>query len=95
MLDYQHKFAIVVLRGLLGVTSVRYTIDILQVTRYGKQVVLKTHFGEPGPDEGALMALSSPYHAIAVSKEGAWGTDIRFVLEVDGRKVKEGVYFIP
>jgi hypothetical protein len=93
--DYTNSFVIIVLRGLLGARSPKYTVDILQVTRSGDRVVLQTHFGAPGPEEGGYPAFSSPYHAIAVSKEGAWKQDIRFVLEVDGQVMKERTHFIP
>lgn len=92
-LDYHRSFAVVVFRWL-GATSDKYTVDILQVARDGENVVLKAHFGKPG-QELTLAAFSSPFHIIAVSKEGEWAQDIRFVLKVDGQVVKERTYFIP
>ena len=94
-LDYEHRIAIVVLRGLIGGTSSEFTVDILQITRSGSRVILKTHFGTPGPGKGSLPATSSPYHIIALSKEGQWGQDIHFILEVDGKKAQALVKFVP
>jgi hypothetical protein len=94
-IDYKRSFLIVVFRGLLSAQSPKYTIDILQVSRSGEEARLKVHFGEPRPDEIRLPAFSSPYHIIAVSKEGEWARDVRFVLEVDGQAVKEQTHFIP
>lgn len=93
--DYSNKFVIVVFRGLMTVLSPSYTVDILQVVRTGNRVVVRTHFGAPGPQQGAFPALSSPYHIIAVPMQGMQGQEIRFVLEVDGQVVKERTHFIP
>jgi len=93
--DYRTQFVVIVFRGELGGTSPSYAIDVLEVTRSGNQVVVQTHFGELGPEQGALMALSSPYHVISISKEGQWGRKIHFVLKEDGKTVKERTYFVP
>lgn len=92
-LDYDRRFVVVVLRGLLVSSSPAYTVETRQVTRYGEKVVLKVHFGEP--EGGSYPAFSSPYQVIAVSKEGEWSREIRFVLEVDGKEVKERAHFVP
>lgn len=94
-LDYQRSFVIVLFRGLLSGRSLEYTVDILGVARAGEKVVLRVHLGVPGPGSIVSQAYSSPYHIIAVPKEGKWAQDIHFVLEVDGQRVKEHTYFIP
>ncbi|HLF27778.1 MAG TPA: protease complex subunit PrcB family protein [Anaerolineae bacterium] len=94
-LDYERRLAIVVLRGQLGDTSPLFSIDILEVTRTGDQVVVKTHFGRPGPDEGAFPLVTYPHHIISVTKEGEWAREMRFTLEVDGQAVKERTRFVP
>lgn len=93
-IDYQRHFVVVVFRWL-GALSSKYTVEILQITRDGEKVVLKVHFGKPGPNETTGPAFSSPHHIVAVPKEGKWAQDIRFVLEVDGKEVKEHICFIP
>ena len=93
-LDYRHSLAIVVFRRL-GATSHSYIVDVRQVTRDREKVVMTAHFGEPRQDEVTMPGFSYPYHIIAVSKEGKWTQNIHFVLEVDGKEVKEHTYFIP
>lgn len=93
--DYQTRFVVMVLRGQLGGQSPSYAIDVLEVTRRGDRVVVQTHFGELGPEQGALMSFSSPYHAISVSKEGKWARKIQFVLKEDGKTVKKRTRFVP
>ncbi|HLF27779.1 MAG TPA: hypothetical protein VJG32_15705 [Anaerolineae bacterium] len=94
-LDYEKRFVILLFRERLGDTSPLFSIDILNVTRTGDQVVVKTHFGRPGPNEGMRPIFSSSYHIIAVAKEGKWAREMRFVLEVDGQAVKERTRFVP
>jgi hypothetical protein len=94
-IDYSNSFAVVVLRGHLGGLSSDYTVDIQQVTRSGSRVVLRTHFGVPKPGSFINDLTSSPYHAIAISKEGAWAQEIQFLLKVDERTVKELPVFVP
>jgi hypothetical protein len=93
--DYRTRFVVIVLRGELGGTSPSFAIDVLEVTRSGDRVVVQTHFGELGPEQGSLMAFSSPYHAISIAKEGQWAQKIRFELKEDGRTVKERTHFVP
>ena len=93
--DYQNKFVLVVLRGSIGALSPEYTVEVLEAVRAGDNVVLKTHFGNPSPESATLSAFSSPYQVVTVKKDGRWGQDIHFVLEVDGTAVKERTQFIP
>jgi hypothetical protein len=93
--NYNDRFVIIVLRGQLGGTSPSYAIDVLEVVRSGNRVVVRTHFGELGPEEGVLMAFSSPYHILTVAKAGTWNQKIRFILEEDGKMVKERTHFVP
>lgn len=94
-MDYTRNIVIVVLQGPMSALYQDYAPDILGVARRGDSVVIRSHFGVPGPEEGGLQSFSSPYHAIAVSREGTWKRDVHFVLLVDGRTVKERTYFIP
>ncbi|HLF27777.1 MAG TPA: protease complex subunit PrcB family protein [Anaerolineae bacterium] len=94
-LDYQRRFVTIVFRGLPSDTGPQFTVDILGVTRTGDQVVVKTHFGRPGPNEMSRPLVSYPYHIIAVAKEGEWAREMRFALEVDGQVAKERTHFVP
>jgi hypothetical protein len=93
--DYDHNIIIVVFRGLIGALGSSYNVNILQVVRSGDRVVIRTHFGVPGPEEGSLPSFSSPYHIIAVPRQGMQEQKIRFILEVDGQVAKERTYSIP
>lgn len=97
-LDYQRNFAAAVCRGVLTVTNPSLNPEVRQVTRYGSKVVLQVHlkdFETVIRNEGAAPGGSSPYQLIAVSKERRWQREIQFVLEVDGKEVKERSHFIP
>ncbi|HLF27781.1 MAG TPA: protease complex subunit PrcB family protein [Anaerolineae bacterium] len=93
--DYERRVVIIVFRGQIGGSYSQFRIDILGVTRTGDQVVVKTHFGQPGPNEATFPLATYPYHIIAVTKEGEWAREMRFVLEVDGQAVKERTHFVP
>jgi hypothetical protein len=93
--DYNDRFVIVVLRGQLGGMSPSYAIDVLQVTRSGDRVIVRTHFGELGPEQGVLMSFSSPYYILTVPKADMSGQKVRFILEEDGQTVRERTHFIP
>ncbi|MGD2206694.1 MAG: protease complex subunit PrcB family protein [Anaerolineae bacterium] len=93
--DYEHNIVIVVFRGSIEALSSSYTVDILRVVRSRNQVVVRAHFGAPGPEEGSLSSFSSPYHIIAVLRQRMQEQKIRFILEVDGQVAKECTYFIP
>ncbi|HEY4761224.1 MAG TPA: protease complex subunit PrcB family protein [Thermoguttaceae bacterium] len=93
--DYQNKIVLVVLRGSIGALSPEYTVEVLEVVRAGDNVVLKTHFGNPSPESVTLSAFSSPYQVVTVKRDGRWEQNIKFVLEVDGKAVKEHTHFIP
>jgi hypothetical protein len=45
--------------------------------------------------EGGESAHALPYQLASVTKEGQWGRDVRFVLEVDGKEVQERTHFVP
>jgi hypothetical protein len=97
-LDYQEQFLVVVCRGALAVTNSSLAPEVLQVSRQGDKVTVHAHF----PDilsileqEGCEPAESEPHIVVSVAKEGSWGRDIHFVLEVDGDQVKECRRFVP
>ena len=97
-LDYQRNFAAAVCRGRLTVTNPSLNPEVRQVARYGNKVVLQVHlkdFETVLRNEGSAQGGSSPYQLIAVSKKGRWQQEIHFVLEVDGKEVKERSHFIP
>ncbi len=92
-LDYSRVFAILVLQGLQGSTG--YNATVRQVTRQGNQVAVKAEFVTPAPETFIMPAFTSPYHLIAVSKAGAWGEPVRFVLVVNDKVVAETTHVIP
>lgn len=92
-LDYGRIFAILVLQGQKGSTG--YAVTVQQITRQGSQITVKAEFVEPSPGTFIKPAFTSPYHLVAVSKEGKWGQQIKFVLVANDEPVAETRHFIP
>lgn len=92
-LDYTRNFAVLVLLGQKRSTG--YAITIKQIVRKGDQVNIYAEVGSPELGTRIKPAFTSPYHLVAVSKQGKWGQQIKFVLEVDNEPVAESVHFIP
>jgi len=92
-LDYDRYFAILVLHGHVGSTGVSVIVE--QITRQDKEVVVQAKFVRPAPGTRTMPAFTSPYHLVAVSKQGKWGQQIRFVLVTDSEEVAETSHFIP
>jgi hypothetical protein len=92
-LDYDRVFAILVFQGRKGSTG--YIVTVRQITRQGNQVTVKAEFVEPSLGTFIKPAFTSPYHLVAVSKQGKWGQQIRFVLMTDTQIVAESSHFIP
>lgn len=92
-LDYDRFFAILVLQGQKRSTG--YAVSIKRIVRQGNQVTIDAEFVEPLPGTRRNPAFTSPYHLVAVSKEGQWGQEIKFVLVVNGETVAETTHFIP
>lgn len=92
-LDYDRFFAILVLQGQKRSTG--YAVSIKRIVRQGNQVTIEAEFVEPLPGTRRNPAFTSPYHLVAVSKEGQWGQEIKFVLVVNGETVAETTHFIP
>lgn len=92
-LDYDRFFAVLVLHGHIGSTGVSVTVQ--QIMRQDKKVTVLTEFVRPAQGTRMMPAFTSPYHLVAVSKQGEWEQQIRFVLVVDGEEVAETDHFIP
>ncbi len=92
-LDYDRFFAILVLQGLKHQGG--YSVTVQQINRQDAQVNVQAEFVSPAPGTRRTQAFTSPYHLVAISKKGAWGQQIRFVLMVDGEPVAETIHFIP
>jgi hypothetical protein len=92
-IDYNHFFAVMVFHGRIGSTKVSITVE--QVTRQGKEVTINANIVRPAPGTRSNPAFTSPYHLIAISKEGKWSQDVKFVVVVDGKPVAETTHFIP
>jgi len=82
-----------VLHGHVGSTGVSVIVE--QITRQDKEVVVQAKFVRPAPGTRTMPAFTSPYHLVAVSKQGKWGQQIRFVLVTDSEEVAETSHFIP
>lgn len=92
-LDYDRFFAILVLQGQKRSTG--YAVSIKRIIRQGNQVTIDAEFVEPSPSTFRKPAFTSPYHLVAVSKEGQWGQEVTFVLVVNGETIAETTHFIP
>jgi hypothetical protein len=92
-LDYERFFAILVLHGYVGSTGVSVTVQ--QITRQDNEVAVQARFVQPAPGTRTMPAFTSPYHLVAVSKQGEWGQQTRFVLVADSEEVVETSHFIP
>lgn len=92
-LDYDRFFAILVLQGLKHQGG--YSITVQRVVRQDDRVNVHAEFTKPEPGTRRIQAFTSPYHLIAVSKQGEWGQQFRFVLIADSEEVAETSHFIP
>jgi len=72
-----------------------YQVTIRRIALQGDEVTVQAEFTEPQPKTFTLPAFTSPYHLVAVSKQGKWGQQIRFVLITDSEEVAETSHFIP
>lgn len=86
-LDYTRNFVVLVLQGQKRSTG--YAVTVKHIVRQGNQVTIEAEFVEPSPDTFRKPAFTSPYHLVAVSQEGQWGQEIKFVLVVNGETVAE------
>lgn len=94
-LDYQHNFAVILLRGLKLSSSSKAAIDIVRIVRKDATVTFQVHLSTPVSDDSLHPPFSSPYHAIVVVKENEWKQQIYFVLLADDKPVAETSRFIP
>lgn len=92
-LDYDHFFAVLILQGQQGSTG--HSVTVQQVRRKGNQVIIKAKFVEPAPRALVGWLITSPFHLIAIPKQGTWGQPIRFVLMTDTNVVTETTHLIP
>jgi len=92
-LDYDRLFAILVLQGLKGQGG--HSVTVQEVSRQGSQVIVRADFVSPALGTRRIQAFTSPYHLVAVSKEGDWEQQVRFVLAVNDESAAETSHFIP
>lgn len=92
-LDYEREFAILVLQGYRGQGGSMVTIE--QAVQHGRRVDIRAEFLTPEYGEGRVQAYTSPFHAVAVTKGGAWDRQVRFVLVVDSENRAQAKHFIP
>lgn len=92
-LDYDSTFAVIILQGIKGSTG--YTVSVKQIVQQGNQVTIEAEFVEPPLDAFIKPAFTSPYHVVAVSKDGQWGQEVEFVLKVNGESVAKTTNYVP
>lgn len=92
-ISYDHEFAVLVMHGDVG--SDGYGIAVQQVQRSDSIITIQANFITPKPGIVEEMFVDSPYHLIAVSKEGTWGGQFRLVLMNGSTPVAETTHFIP
>ncbi len=92
-IDFRTHFVILAFRGRQSTTHTGF--EIKRVVRRGDTVVL---YAQPGrlPIVGPAM-VTSPFHAIKVSKKGRWGQVFTFTLHFGRFKeaVSSSKHFIP
>ncbi|MGQ9503220.1 MAG: protease complex subunit PrcB family protein [Anaerolineae bacterium] len=92
-LDYDQTFAILVLQGQKRISG--YSITLQRIVYQNDQITVEAEFVEPALGSRIHPAFTSPYHLVAVSKEGKWGQQVKFVLMRDSQPVAETTHFIP
>jgi hypothetical protein len=92
--DYNHRFAILVLQELKGKGGYRTTV--YRVSKQGNQVTVwaRESFSTAAGTR-VTGPFTSPHDFVAVSKQGMWGKPVRFVLMKDDKLVAEATHFIP
>lgn len=92
-LDYDRFFAILVLQGLKSTGG--FSVTVQRISRQDNQVTVWVQFVEPALGTRRIAAFTSPYHLVAVSKQGEWGQQTHFLLVTDSEEVAETSHFIP
>ncbi len=92
-LDYDRSFAILVLQGLKSTGG--FSVTVQRISRQDNYVTVWVQFVEPALGTRRIAAFTSPYHLVAVSKQGEWGQQTHFVLVTDSEEVAETSHFIP
>lgn len=92
-LDYNRFFAILALQGLKPQGG--YSVTVQRIVRQDDQINVYAEFTSPEPGTRRIQAFTSPYHLVAVSKQGEWGQQMNFVLVTDSEEVAETSHFIP
>ncbi len=90
--DFSRSFAVLALRGQANPS---HNIEIRRITRQGDRVTVWTSFIRPPEGSPELQVISYPFHLVGVSKQGAWGSHIRFALMDGYESVAEATHYIP
>jgi hypothetical protein len=91
--DYGHYYALLAVRGRIGVLG--YDIVIRRITRLGDNVSIWADFVDTNPYESSLQMDSVPFELVRVSKEGEWDGNIQFKLMNGYKGVVETIHFVP
>ncbi len=88
--NFQRSFVVLVRRGHPEGGK------ITQVTRHADTVVIATTALSIGPGNYVDIGWTQPYVVVQIDKVGAWGQEIRFILQREGLgKIGETVHYIP
>lgn len=92
-LDYDQTFALLVLQGQKRISG--YSITVQRIVHQNDQITVEAEFVEPALGSRIHPSFTSPYHLVAVSKEGRWGKQVKFVLMGNNQLIAETTHFIP
>ncbi len=92
-LDYEQYFVVLVLQGLQGTSG--YHVAVQHIVQEGDQIFIQADFIQPELNTMVLPVLTSPYHLIAVSKEGFQNLQVNFLLVEEDVTLFEVAEVIP
>ena len=88
--DFSTWFLLVAFQGVQ--MSGGHSIEVLGIERLGERIEVKAEF--IGPESGATLGVTSPYHVVRVKKEDLGTGKFTFVLidDLSGEEVAEADY---
>jgi hypothetical protein len=95
-LDFDSELAIVVFQGLRGVIPTPQSgVEVQRISRKGNTITLHTRFYEPVEGYEVHLMMASPYHLVAIRKEGDMHGEFSFDLCVDGTIESQQTHLLP
>jgi len=92
-LDYNQAFALAVFQGWKP--SGGYAVEITRISRYRNTVNIFARFTEPDPEKEKPAVETSPYHLVAIKKNGEWNANILFQIMSDKTEIASINKFVP